>query len=116
MDNYRYYLSARVLNFKSSGQDSFSILFIPWVHQSVSGMKIMMVAPLVTLVAMLPFLSILAWSVNLTLAERAHLLQLLQVPHLPPNFSLGIDSFGFRMIDVSSWSGTSSAAHKWYNY
>ena len=75
-----------------------------------------MVAPLVTLVAMLPFLFILAWSVDSTLVERAHLLQLLQVPHLPPNFSLGIDSFGFGMIDVSSCSGTSLAACKWYNY
>ena len=73
MDNYRYYLSARVLNFKSSGQDSFPILFIPWVHQSVPGMETLMVAPLVTLVAMLPFLCILAWSVDLTLAEQAHL-------------------------------------------
>ena len=73
-----------------------------------------MVSPLVT-VAMLPFLSIPAWSVDLTLAKRAYLLQLLQVPHLPPNFSLGIDSFGFGMIDVS-YSGTSSASHKWYNY
>ena len=102
MDNYRYYLSARVLNFKSSGQDSFSILFIPWVHQSVLGMETLMVAPFVTLLAMLPFLSIPAWSMDLTLVERVHFLQLLQVPHLPPNFSLGIDSFGFRMIDVSS--------------
>ena len=75
-----------------------------------------MVAPLVTLVVMLPFLSIPAWSVDLTLVERVHLLQLLQVPHLPLNFYLGINSFGFGMIDVSSWSGTSLAAHKWYNY
>ena len=75
-----------------------------------------MVAPLVILVAMLPFLSIPAWSMDLTLAERVHLLQLLQVPHIPPNFSLGIDSFGFGMIDVSSWSRTSLATRKWYNY
>ena len=102
MDNYRYYLSAWVQIFKSSEQDSFPILFIPWVHQSVPGMETLMVAPLVTLVVMLPFLSIPAWSMDLTLAERVHLLQLLQVPHIRPNFSLGIDSFGFRMIDVSS--------------
>ena len=77
-----------------------------------------MVAPLVmvTLMMMPPFLSRLAWSVDLTLVERVHLLHLLQVPYIPPNFSLGIDSFGFRMIDVSSWSGTSWATHKWYNY
>ena len=75
-------------------------------------MEALMVAPLVTLVAILPFLSIPAWYVDLTLAERAHLFQLLQVPHLPPNFSLGIDSFGFGMIDVTSWSGTSSTAYK----
>ena len=65
-------------------------------------METLMVTPLVTLVVMLPLLSIPAWSVDLTLAERVHLLQLLQVPHIRPNFSLGIDSFGFRMIDVSS--------------
>ena len=79
-------------------------------------MEIQMVTPLVTLVVMLPFLSIPAWSVDLTLVERVHLLQLLHVSHIPPNFSLGIDSFGFGMIDVSSWSETSSAVHKWYNY
>ena len=102
MDNYRYYLSTMVQIFKSSEHDSFPILFIPWVHQSVPGMETLMVVPLVTLVVMLPFLSIPAWSVDLTLVERVHLLHLLQVPHIPPNFSLGIDSFGFRMIDVSS--------------
>ena len=69
MDNYRYYLFARVQIFKSSGQDSFPILFIPWVHQSVSRMETLMVAPLVTLVAMLPFLSIPAWSVDSSLAK-----------------------------------------------
>ena len=79
-------------------------------------METLMVTSLVTLVVMLPFLSIPAWSVDLTLAEWAHLLQLLQFPHLPQNFPLGIDYFGFGMINVSSWSGTSSAAHKWYNY
>ena len=93
---------ARVRIFMSSGQDSFPILFIPWVHQLVLGMETLMVAPLVTLVVMLPFLSILAWSVDLTLVERVHFLQLLQVPHIHPNFSLGVDSFGFTMIDVSS--------------
>ena len=86
----------------SSRQDFSLILFIPWVQQSVLGMETLMVAPLVTLVAMLPFLSIPAWSVDLTLAERVPLLQLLQVPRLPPNFSLGIDSFSFGMIKVSS--------------
>ena len=65
-------------------------------------MEALMVAPLVTLVMMLPFLSIPAWSVDLTLAERVHLLQLLQVPYLPPIHSLEIDSSCFGMIDVSS--------------
>ena len=63
--------------FKSSGYETFPILFIPWVHQLVPRMETLMVAPLVTLVVMLPFLFIPAWSVDLTLAERAHLLQLL---------------------------------------
>ena len=116
MDNYRYYLSVRVWIFKSSEQDSFPIFFIPWVYQSVSEMETLMVAPLVTLVMMLPFLSIPAWSVDLTLEERVHLLQYLQVPYLSPIHSLEIDSFGFGMIDVSSWNETSSAVHKWYNY
>ena len=71
-----------------------------------------MIAPLVTLVMMLPFPSALAWSMDLTLAERVHLLQLLQVPYLSPIHSLEIDSSGFGMIDVSSWSGTALAAHK----
>ena len=61
-----------------------------------------MIAPLVTLVTMLPSPSTLAWSVDLTLAERVHLFQLLQVPYLPPIHSLDIDSSGFGMIDVSS--------------
>ena len=115
MDNYRYYLSVRVLILKSSGQDSFPILYIRQVHQSVLGMGTLMVVPLVTLVVMLPFLSIPAWSMDLSLAERAHLLQLLHVPHLPSNFSLRIDSFGFGMINFSQ-SGISSSAYKWYNY
>ena len=97
MDNYRCYLTARVHIFKSSGHDSFPILFIPWVHQSVPRMETLMVAPLVTLVMMLPSPSTPAWSVDLTLVERVHLLQLLQVPYLPP-----IDSSGIGMIDVSS--------------
>ena len=71
-----------------------------------------MIAPLVTLVTMLPSPSTPAWSMDLTLAERVHLLQLLQVPYLPPIHSLEIDSSGFGMIDVSSWSRTSCAAHK----
>ena len=102
MDNYRCYLMARVWIFKSFGHETFLILFIPWVHQPVSGMETLMVVPLMTLVVMLPFLSIPTWSVDLTLAERVHHLQLLQVPHIPPNFSLGIDSFGFGMNNVSS--------------
>ena len=77
MDNYRCYLMARVWIFKSSGHDSFSILFIPWVHQSVPEMENLMVAPLVILVMMLPFPSIPTWFVDLTLAEQVHLLQLL---------------------------------------
>ena len=77
MDNYRCCLTTRVQIFKSSGHDYFPILFIPWVHQPVQGMETLMVAPLVTLVVMLPFLFIPAWSVDLTLAERVHLLQLL---------------------------------------
>ena len=74
MDNYRCYLTAMVQIFKSSGQDFFPILFIPWVHQPVLGMETLMVAALVTLVAILPFLSKLAWSMDLTLVEWAHLL------------------------------------------
>ena len=61
-----------------------------------------MIVPLVTLVTMLPSPSTPAWSMDLTLAERVHLLQLLQVPYLPPIHSLEIDSSGFGMIDVSS--------------
>ena len=77
MDNYRCYLTARVWIFKSSGQDSSPISFIPWVHQSVLGMDTLMIAPLMTLVIMLPSLFIPYWSVDLTLAERVHPLQLL---------------------------------------
>ena len=116
MDNYRCYLTARVLIFKSSGQDlAGEGSFTYQVHHPIPMMETLMIAPLVTLVTMLPSLSIPAWSMDLTLAEWVHLLQL-QVPSLPPIHSLEIDSFGFRMIDVPSWSSTSSAAHKWYNY
>ena len=66
-------------------------------------METLMIVPLVTLVTMLPSPSIPAWSVDLTLAERVHLLHLLQVPYLPPIHSWGVDSFGVEMIDVS-WS------------
>ena len=116
MDNYRCYHTAKVWIFKSSRQDLAGEKFFTLrVHHPISTMETQMAAHLVTvsLMVMSPSLSIPAWSVDVTLAEWV---QLLQVPHLPPNFSLGIDSFGFRMIDVSSWSGTSFAAHKWYNY
>ena len=117
MDNYRYYLMARVWIFKSSvqdlaGEESFTL----WVHHPVPVMETLMIAPLVTMVMMLPSPSTPAWSMDLTLVKWVHLLQLLQVPYLPLIHSLEIDSFGFGMIDVSSWSGTSLAAHKWYNY
>ena len=71
MDNYRCYHPVRVRIFKSSGQDSSSILFILLVHLSVPGMETLMVAPLVmvTRMMLLPFPSTLAWSVDLTLAE-----------------------------------------------
>ena len=75
-------------------------------------METLVIEPLVTLVTMLPSPSTPAWSMDLTLVERVHLLQLLQVPYLPRIHSLEVDSSGFRMIDVSSWSGTSLAAHK----
>ena len=71
-----------------------------------------MITPLVTLVMMLSSPSTPAWSVVLTFVEQVHLLQLLQVPYLPPIHSLEIDSSGFGMIDVSSWSGNSLATHK----
>ena len=81
-----------------AGEESFTFS----VHHPVSRMETLMIAPLVTLVMMLPSPSTPAWSVDLTLAEGVHLLQLLQVSYLPPIHSLEIDSFGFRMIDVSS--------------
>ena len=117
MNNDRCYLTARVQIFKSSGQDLVGEeSFNSWVHHPIPTMETLMIAPLVTLVTMLPSPSTPARSMDLTLAEWVHLLQLLQVPYLPPIHSLEIDSFGFEMIDVSSWSGTSFAAHKWYNY
>ena len=105
MDNYQCYLTVRVRIFKSSGQDLAREKFFSLrVHIPISTMVTQMAAHLmmVSLMEMSPSLSIPAWSMDLTLAERVHLLQLLQVPHIPPNFSLGIDSFGFGMIDVSS--------------
>ena len=61
-----------------------------------------MVAPLVTLVTMLPFISIPSWSVELILVEQVHLLQLLQVLHLLSIHSLEVDSSSVGMIYVSS--------------
>ena len=57
---------------------------------------------MVTLMIMSSFLSTPAWTVDLILVERVYLLQLLQVPYLPPIHSLEIDSSDFGMIDVSS--------------
>jgi len=75
-------------------------------------METLMVAPLlmVTQMVMLPFPSKHAWSVDLILAYHVHSSQLLFV------HSLGVDSSGVGMIDVASWSGSSLAAHKLYNY
>ena len=78
MDNYHCYLTARVWILKSSGQDlageeSFTLR----VHHLAPGIETLMIAPLVTLGMMLPFPSTPTWSVELTLAERVHLLQLL---------------------------------------
>ena len=69
MDNYRCYLSARVQNFKSSGQDfTGEKPFILQVHHPVSAMETQMAAYLVTvsLMVMSPSLSIPTWSVDLT--------------------------------------------------
>ena len=68
MDNYRYYLMVRVQIFKSFGQDfTGEESFIVWVHHPVSVMETLMVAPLAMLTLMLlPFLSIPAWSMDLT--------------------------------------------------
>ena len=70
MDNYRCYLSARVWNFMSSGQDFSPILFIPWAHLLIPKMETLTVAPLVTLVMLLPSPSIPACSVDLIPTER----------------------------------------------
>ena len=77
MDNYRCYLKARVWIFKFFGQEwareeSFTLR----VHHLVLLMETLMIAPLVTLVMMLPSPSTPAWSMDLTLAEQVHLLQL----------------------------------------
>ena len=76
-----------------AGEEYFTL----WVHHLVLAMETLMI-----LVTMLPSSSTPAWSVDLTLVERVHLLQLLQVPYLPPIHSLEIDSSCFGMIDVSS--------------
>ena len=76
-----------------------------------------MVAPLVIMTQMMsPFLSTPAWFVDWTLVEWVHLLHALHFLHLLPIHSLGPNPFGIGMIDVSSYSGSSWAAHKWYNY
>ena len=69
MDNYRYYLTARVWIFKSFGQDlagekSFTLR----VHHPVLEIETQMAAHLMTvsLMVMSPSLSIPAWSVGLT--------------------------------------------------
>jgi hypothetical protein len=69
MDNYEFYLLARVQIFKSSGQDSSLVLFILWVHLLVLEIETMMDAPLVmmTLMMMSPFPSRHAWSMDLSL-------------------------------------------------
>ena len=112
MDNYRCYLTARVWILSPPNRTLFPILgaSVSPGDGDLDGCTSCDSGSNVT------FFSIPAWSVDLTLAEWAYLLQLLQVPYLPPNFSLEIDSFDFRMIDISSQSGTSSVAHKWYTY
>ena len=115
MDNYRSYLTMRVQIFKFSGQDFIGEeSFTFWVHYLVPRMETQMAAHLVMVIPMMmsPFPSTPAWSVDMTLVEQVHLLQLLQVPYLPPIHSLDIDSSGFGMIDVSSWSETSWAGQK----
>jgi hypothetical protein len=70
MDNYRFYLLARVQCFKSSEWDCSSL-----IHSSSASigpkMETLMVAPLVmvTLMMMSPFLSKLVWVVDLILAQ-----------------------------------------------
>ena len=70
MNNYQFYLLARVRIFKSPGQDFSPILFILWVHLSVPEMETLMVAPLVMVILMMmpPFPSTPVWSVDLILA------------------------------------------------
>ena len=70
IDNYQFYLLARVQIFKSSRQDSSPVLFILWVHLLVPDMETLMVAPLVmvTLMMMSTFPSTPIWSVELILA------------------------------------------------
>ena len=71
MDNYPFYLPARVRIFKSSGQDFSLDLLILRVHLPVLEIETLMVAPLVvvTLMMMPHSLSTLVWSVDLILAE-----------------------------------------------
>ena len=115
MDNYRYYLTARVQIFKSSGQDFTPVLFILWVHHLILVMETLMVAPLVILM-MSPSPSRPAWPVGLTQAVQVPFSQILQVVHFPPIHSIGVGSLDVGMIDVSSQSSSSSATHKQYNY
>ena len=115
MDNYRYYLTVRVRIFKSSGQGFTPVLFILQVHHPISVIETLMVAPLVIMV-MSPSPSTDAWSVGLTQAVQVPFSQILQVIHLPPIHSIGVGSLDVGMIDVSSWSDSSSTAHKQYNY
>ena len=115
MDNYRYYLTTRVQIFKSSGQDFTPVLFILWVHHPISVMQTLMVAPLVIMM-MSPCPSTPAWPVGLTQAMQVPFSQILQVVHLPPIHSTGVGSLDIGMIDVSSWSCSSLATHKQYNY
>ena len=70
MDNYLFYLPARVQCFKSSEQDLNSEVLYSSGHQSIPEMETLMVAPLVmvTLMMMPPFLSRPAWSVELIFA------------------------------------------------
>ena len=96
MDNYQLYLLARVWIFKSSRQDSSLVLFILSVHLSVSEIETLMVAPLVMVTLMMSlFPSTPAWFVDLTLAERFNLLQVLQAPYLPPIHSFETDPSSF---------------------
>ena len=115
MDNYRYYLTARVRIFKSSGQDFTLVLVILRVHHPISVMETLKVAPLVILM-MSPSPSTPAWPVGLTQVVQVLFSQILQVVHLPPIHSTGVGSLNIGMIDVSSQSGSSSAAQKQYNY